>query len=178
MILSGSGDALASPTFRRLLRRIHGHTFPNLKDVALHTNGLKWTKQAWDSMPGVQPLMGGAVISIDAACAETYQENRRGGNYGTLLENLEFIRTLGLTISAAFVVQENKFREMLDFVSLHRDHFGFSVTFRQLANWRFREGEFLSRAVHLPSHPCHQELVELLTRPEFHQPRVWLGGLG
>ena len=137
----------------------------------------------WSSLPAnVRALVKDAEISVDAASAATYALNR-GGHWEVLLENLAFVAELRRQgplewVGLSFVVQENNFGEMPAFVALARS-FGFDlVLFNQIVNWgTFSPPDFRRRAVHLPSHPRHPELIELLQSAAFADPIVHLGNL-
>jgi MoaA/NifB/PqqE/SkfB family radical SAM enzyme len=182
--ITGSGDPFGSPYFRSWLETMKRSEMPKLTHIHLHTNGQLWTPAAWGRIdPDVRALVQSTEISIDAACAETYALNRRGGHFERLLRNLAFIRqlrTLGplRSVKISMVVQANNFREMPAFVELGM-RFGFDIVyFGQLTNWgTFSDGEFRSRAVHFPRHPLHAEFLEVLRDPLFEDPRVDLGNL-
>jgi len=176
IVLSGYGDPFASPSYRGLLQGFRHEDFPRLRRIELHTNGQLWNEAMWRSMPAVHPYVQAAEISIDAATAETYALNRRGGDFARLLRNLDFLRTLPIALKISCVVQANNYREIPAFVEWGR-RCGFSVYFSQLVNWgTFRREEFLARAVHLPGHPEHAGLVAHLRRVE-GVPGVDLGNL-
>ncbi len=161
LIISGTGDPFASSSYRRLLERFVPGDYPHLESIHLHSNGLLWDSAAWQSMQAAQPFVRTAEISIDAASAETYGLNR-GGDFDRLLDNLTFLARLPIAITLSFVVQQNNYREMADFVNLAQG-FGFAVYFSQLVNWgTYRRSEFLKRAVHLPDHPEYGAFRALL----------------
>ena len=184
LYITGSGDPFGSPYFRKWLQTMKKAEMPNLQEIRLHTNAQLWTPGLWNSIPEeIRRLVSSAEISIDAARAETYSMNRRGGDFEKLLRNLEFISSLlkngplkSVTIS--MVVQENNFQEMPDFVRLGK-RLGFDVIyFSQLVNWgTFANKEYKRRAVHLPTHPRHSEFVDLLQNRVFEQPEIHLGNL-
>jgi hypothetical protein len=183
LYITGSGDPFGSPFFRDWLRTMEVKETAQLGSIHLHTNGLLWNRRSWTGLPShVRALIKHAEISIDAASAATYARNR-GGRWETLLETLEFVAELRRTgplewIGLSFVVQENNFTEMPSFVGLGR-RFGVDlVMFNQIVNWgTFSHAEFRSRAVHLPSHPRHHELLTLLKEPSLVDPIVHLGNL-
>lgn len=160
LIISGTGDPFASSSYRRLLEEFVPHDYPQLESIHLHSNGLLWNAAAWQSIQAAQPFIRTAEISIDAASSATYAANR-GGDFEQLLENLTFLASLPIAITLSFVVQQNNYHEMADFVSLAQG-FGFAVYFSQLVNWgTFSREEFRRRAVYLPGHPeysafCHK----------------------
>ena len=184
LYITGSGDPFGSPYFKEWLQSMNRADMPNLQNIHLHSNGLLWTPSAWAAIPqDVRQLIGSAEISIDAASAETYAVNRRGGNFEYLLENLEFISGLlknGELIDLCFsmVVQENNFREMPDFVRLARRFRATRAYFMKLDNWgTFSEEEFQKHAVHLPTHPAHAEFAQSLKGKILRDPIVFLGNI-
>lgn len=161
LIVSGSGDPFASSAYRELLQGVNVVDFPRLQSIELHSNGQLWTPKAWAQLASIHPYVQAAEISVDAASAATYAQNR-GGDYGRLLENLAFIATLPIAVKLSCVVQANNFRELPAFAALAAAH-GFSAYCSQLVNWgTFSRGEFAERAVHLPGHPEHGELRKIL----------------
>ena len=179
LYITGSGDPFGSPFFRRWLQTMRRADMPRLERIHLHTNGLLWTERLWETMPAdVRALVKTADISIDAATAETYAANRRGGRFEVLLENLAFVRTLREQgplewLSVNMTVQANNVAEMRDFVRLGERLGADGVYFGHLVNWgTFDDAEFARRAVHLPAHPRHAELLAVLADPVFATPKV------
>lgn len=184
LYITGSGDAFASPSFNRWLRTMDVSRTPRLETIHLHTNAQLWTPEMWAKIPPpTRRLIRSAEISIDAATASTYAINRRGGTFDTLLRNLAFVRDLRteralVFLKISFVVQANNFREMPDFVQLGLEHAVDVVYFGKLVNWgTFGQQAFAERAVHLPDHPEHADLLDVLQHPLLHHPRVTLGNL-
>jgi MoaA/NifB/PqqE/SkfB family radical SAM enzyme len=182
--ITGSGDPFGSPFYRRLLQTMRKEAMPHLENLHIHTNGQLWTPKMWSTIPEViRGFVKTTEISIDAAISATYSINRRGGSFERLLKNLEFISELRRNgplnkVTISMVVQKNNFKEMPDFVSLGK-RFDFDlVSFSRLMNWgTFTDEEYASRAIHLPSHPNHQELHEILRSEVLHEPIVYLGNL-
>jgi MoaA/NifB/PqqE/SkfB family radical SAM enzyme len=184
LYITGSGDSFGSPFFREWLQTMKREDMPNLRMIHLHTNGLLWTPKMWSTIgEDIRELIKSAEISIDAASSETYSINRRGGSFERLLKNLEFIGSLRKSgplewLGISMVVQENNFLEMSDFVNLGKRFSVDTVYFSQLVNWgTYSEEEYCSRAVHLPDHPRHSELADLLKMGIFKEPLVALGNL-
>lgn len=152
--LSGYGDPFASAAYRSILQAVGPGSFPKLQKIHLHCNGLLWDEATWQRLANIHPYVRTAEISVDAADAATYEENR-GGDFDRLRRNLAFISTLPIDTKISFVVQSNNYRQIPAFVLL-AERFGFAVYFSQLVNWgTFSRPEFLQRAVHLPEHPEH-----------------------
>jgi molybdenum cofactor biosynthesis enzyme MoaA len=176
--ITGSGDPFASSLFRNLLRALNADDYPRL-GIELHTNGLLFTRENWDAMSGAQVMIKRVEVSVDAATAETYAINRRGGEWTELLERLELVRRLRESgplehLQLSFVVQANNWREMPAFVRLARGFGADSVLFTAIRNWgTFGVYQFFCRAVHLADHPEHGEFVRALeTETELRDPRV------
>lgn len=179
LYITGSGDPFGSPYFRRWLQTMTRASMPKLERIHLHTNGLLWTPRIWSSIPAeTRALVKSATISIDAAQPETYAENRRGGEFATLLQRLAFIaglRTAGPLqyLEIHMTVQLNNFEEMPAFVELGRRHACDRVTFHQMLDWgSFTPQEYAARAVHRPEHPRHAEFLEMLQHPALQVPLV------
>lgn len=184
LYITGSGDPFGSPFFRQWLQTMKKKDVPNLRKLHLHTNAILWTPKMWDTIsPDIQQLVNSAEISIDAASSKTYAINRRGGSFERLLENLAFISTLRKNgplqwVGVSMVIQENNFMEMPDFVHLGKRFCFDTVYFSKLVDWgTFTKEEFKKRAIHLPTHARHSELVNLLKDKLFKEPLVCLGNL-
>lgn len=169
-----SGDAFGSPVFFTFLRELDASLYPELR-ITLCTNGIGLTERNWNRI--CNEAVDVVYISMDAATSETYAVNR-GGNLVKLLDNLNFVSTLmtsgnvkGFTIS--FVVQANNYHEMPAFGALRESVNASSVLFIQVGNTGvFTKEEYERRAVHLPTHPEHNKLLEVLKNPALGSPIV------
>jgi MoaA/NifB/PqqE/SkfB family radical SAM enzyme len=179
--ITGSGDPFGSNHFRRLLKNIDRHSFPDLK-IHLHTNGQLFNKRAWEELE-LSGLVQSCEVSIDAASAETYRVVRRGGDFDRLLQNLAFVRFLHQSgqiekWTASFVVQAKNFREMPEFVRLIRQFGATDIFFQMIRNWgTFTAEEFVTEFIGNSLHPDHAEFLEVLKAPELQLPHVWLGNM-
>lgn len=179
--VTGSGDPFGSRHFRSVLRRIP--VLPGQRRLQLHTNGLLFNQRAWTEL-ALEGKVDSVWISIDAARPETYSVLRRGGDFGTLVSNLEFLGALRghdafNSLRLDFVVQAENYREMGDFVDLARRVGADSVYFLRLRNWghippaRFREIDVCDAR-----HPEHGALREMLADARLAAANVELGTLG
>jgi tetratricopeptide (TPR) repeat protein len=181
LYVTGSGDPFGSNHFRRLLKNIDHHSFPDLK-IHLHTNGQLFNKRAWEELE-LSGLVQSCEVSIDAASAETYRVVRRGGDFDRLLQNLAFVRFLHRSgqieqWTASFVVQAKNFREMPEFVRLIRQFGATTIFFQMIRNWgTFTAEEFVTEFIGNSLHPDHAEFLEVLKAPELQLPHVWLGNM-
>lgn len=128
IIMSGNGDPLASLICRPLLKN-----WPlNKHRLTLHTNGLLIEKQLKN-----QPVLDQVKqfrISIDAGSAEVYAKVRVGGNWETLIRNLDFVSTLNKPTELIFTVQNNNINDLENFCRLV-EHYKFDGSVTQLDNW-------------------------------------------
>lgn len=184
LYITGSGDPFGSPFFRRWLQTMKRSSMPKLEQLHLHTNGLLWTPRIWASIPEeTRALVTAATISVDAARPASYAENRRGGDFDTLLTRLAFIGGLRRNgplkyLEIHMTVQLNNFEEMAEFVELGRRHACDRVTFHQMVNWgTFTDEEYDARAVHRPAHPRHRDFLDVLHSAPLHDPLVNLSNL-
>jgi hypothetical protein len=184
LYITGSGDPFGSPYFRHWLQTMKRSAMPKLERIHLHTNGLLWTKRIWASIPEeTRALVQSATISIDAATPETYAINRRGGDFATLLERLAFIAELRARgplryLEIHMTVQANNYKEMPAFLELGRRHKCDRVSFHKILDWgSFSPEEYAARAVQLPNHPDHADLLEMLNDPRLEDPLAYLSNL-
>jgi len=184
LYITGSGDPFGSPYFRQWLQTMKRSSMPKLERIHLHTNALLWRERIWDSIPQeTRALIKAATISIDAATPETYAVNRRGGDFHTLLQRLDFIAGLRAGgpleyLEIHMTVQANNYKEMPQFVELGRRYHCDRVTFHQLLDWgTFSPQEFASRAVQNPEHPEHVAFLSMLSHPALEDPIVYLSNL-
>ena len=167
--ITGSGDPFASGHYRYVLQRLSRREIPQLR-VQLQTNGVLLDRRAWQEL-GLDGLVESVWVSIDAAQADTYAIVRRGGSFGRLLQNFDFLSALRREdrirrLRLDFVVQALNFREMPDAVAIARA-FGFDhIHFQMIRNWgTFTVAEFDRHFIGSPDHPDYREFLEVLRHP-------------
>lgn len=179
LIITGSGDPFGSKLFHSFLRQFDPQAAPDLR-ITLSTNGLLFTPSTWSKI--CNEAVDRVDVSVDGASPKSYGLNR-GGDYLKLIENLAFIGQLRASgqlesYELHYVVQENNFREMKDFVELGLRVGCDKVIFKQLVNWgTYSEQAYLDRAVQLKSHLMHAEFARMLRDPIFQHPKVYLHDL-
>lgn len=179
--ITGSGDPFGSRHFRSVLKKLtaDGSSFPRLQ---LQTNGVLFDERAWNEL-NLEGHVRSVWVSVDATDAETYSVLRRGGNFARLLDNLKFLGRLRAecrigSLRLDFVVQNENFAQMPDFVNLANDVGADGVHFLMLRNWgTFSPDEFRDKAVTFDTHPNHSELLNVLTHTRLTQKGVDLGNL-
>jgi MoaA/NifB/PqqE/SkfB family radical SAM enzyme len=172
--ITASGDAFASPVFRKLLQTLKKDDAPNLKFLRILTNGLL-VKKYWDTISDyVKTIPIHISVSVDATEEETYLINRRGGTWEGIHENLKFIGELKASgeicsFQTSFVVQQNNFKEMKDFVKMSENYGANYVQFQIIEPDFIRDlhymdylDEWLEKAIQEKKHPEHKEFLEVL----------------
>lgn len=165
LYITGSGDPFVSVGFREFLINFDKTKWPKLKNIHLHTNATKWTKQLWNEMKNIHPYVHSCEISIDAATKDTYENKvRLGGNWDVLLDNLKFISTINTLkyIKLSFVVQTHNYKEMKLFYNMCNDIFENRayVFFGKINNWgTFTEEEYLEHKIWDSNHPLHEDFL-------------------
>jgi len=180
LYITGTGDPFVAVAFRKFLRDFDKSQWPVLKRIHLHTNATRWTKEMWESMPGVHPYVKSCEISIDAATKDTYENKTRlNGNWDDLIQNLQFISTIPNlhSVKTSFVVQKANYKEIPLFVELVESIFKQSrkeirIFFGRITNWgTFTEEEFKEENIFDTDHPEHQEFLKVMRDLKYH-PRV------
>lgn len=81
-------------------------------------------------------------------------------------------------MNISFVVQENNFREMKKFVEMKRKHRMDNIHFSKLNNrGTYSKKEYKQQAIHLKSHPNHEEFLNRINDPLFVEDHITLGNL-
>lgn len=171
LYLSGSADPFFSKSFRQFLINFDPTKYPKMENIHIHTNGILWTEQLWEKMKSIHPYVKTCEISIDAATKKTYEtEVRIGGNWDTLIKQLDFIINIPTIDSYifSFVVQDVNYKEMYNFYKLiseinKQSDKKINIFFNHITNWgTFSETEYLSKDISNPTHELHLDfLVEL-----------------
>jgi MoaA/NifB/PqqE/SkfB family radical SAM enzyme len=118
--LSGYGDPFYSHSMMEFLINVNKKKLPNLKHIHLHTNALLWNESNWNKIKNSHHYISSAEISIDAASDETYKKVRRGGNWVSLIKNLNYINTIDeiKSVIVSFVLQKDNYHEIYDFYKI------------------------------------------------------------
>ena len=175
--ISGGGEAFSSKHFRSILAALNRDDYPGL-NIYLITNGLLLSRQRWSEYPNLPEMIDILSVSIDAARPDTYENLRRPGKWPVLMRNLEVMAEMRRAqtlrcFQINFVVQEDNFREMLDFVALGKQLGVDDIWFQRLTNYgSFDEPTFARTDVTSPRHPHHAELLEILRNPLLQGPGI------
>src|SRR5208337_2557404 len=86
IFLSGMGEPFFSPVYLSWLKNFKKENYPVLEEIKFNTNGQKITPQLWSKFPAeLKKLKIFFIVSIDGATKPTYEKNRAGGSFKTLL---------------------------------------------------------------------------------------------
>jgi pyruvate-formate lyase-activating enzyme len=175
--ISGGGEAFASRHYRSILAALNRTEYPDLY-LYLITNGQLTTAERWRQFPDLLEMIDILSVSIDAARAETYERLRRPGKWPLLMKNLELIAEMRRSGSIRrfqinFVVQEENYREIPEFVELGTRLGVDSIWLQRLTNYgAYVEGAFAKADVTSPLHPQHAELLDILRSPVMNHPAL------
>jgi MoaA/NifB/PqqE/SkfB family radical SAM enzyme len=182
--VTSGGEALFSRHFRRVLADINPQTCPNLTHLELLTNGMLFDRRQWETFSNLHYLKILVAFSIDACSKETFERIRRNGRWEKMLANLGFAKTLReehkiARFQISYAVQAANFREMPDVVRMAEQLHVDDVFFFRLENiGTYSEDEYRSRNVVEPSHPSHQQFLDVASDPVFGSPIVQWHNLG
>lgn len=143
--VAGMGEVFFSKYYQEILERCDG-----IEGIFILSNGMLAKEEKILPISSREGIKGNVAIavSVDAARAETYEKNRRGGKWSILKKNLQMIGGLVeegkircLTLN--FVVSRNNYQEMAEFVQLAQSVKASAVVFTRLYNWgTYEEEEF------------------------------------
>jgi MoaA/NifB/PqqE/SkfB family radical SAM enzyme len=168
--IAGEGEPFASKVYLDLLERINQRDFPVLK-LNILTNGLLLTPTMWENFKNIHYAINSINVSIDAATGSLYEKIRRGGTFGKLLNNLEFLARLRkenkiASLTIRFVVYSENFHEIIKFVKLGQEINCDLVFFQLIVKFGgFTDDEYKKLAVHHKSHPKHKEFLKIVKNP-------------
>jgi molybdenum cofactor biosynthesis enzyme MoaA len=129
--LSGNGDPLASGIIRPLFQNYQPKVTQKFN---LKTNGLLIKKQLLKS--NLLNNINCYSISVDAGSSDIYKKVRCGGSWTVLLENFDFLLSIGQEkkVTLNFALQKNNFRDVFNFVDLC-SQYNFFGLIHQLDDW-------------------------------------------
>jgi sulfatase maturation enzyme AslB (radical SAM superfamily) len=164
--LAGDGELFFSPWLKSIVKRIDAKKFPRFRLIHVLSNGLLFNEEMYQSLlPGAE-FIRQVCISVDAGNAETYLRVR-GGSWEKLLKNLFWLgvqkklKTIPY-FQMNFTVRLENFESMLEFIQLAKNVGASHVKFT--AFFQFPDmavSNYAEQAIHLSSHPRHQELRKI-----------------
>tara|TARA_Y100000780_G_scaffold159130_1_gene144280 strand:- start:174469 stop:175596 length:1128 start_codon:yes stop_codon:yes gene_type:complete len=168
--ICSSGDPFASQIYRKFLFELEGRKYPSLK-INLNTNGVLLTSHVFEKMNKVHANLGSIFISLDAATEATYNKVRVGGNWDKVIQNIRDLvqaKKRGIIdhLQLDFVVQDNNFHEMPQFVKLGKELGVDQVYFQRISNWgTYSREEFKRKDMAHPQHAQYKRFLEVCRHP-------------
>lgn len=165
----GTGELFASSAISRFYKTLTAEEFPQLK-LIITSNLQLLTKEKWAEFSNLLGFPKDFFVSMDGATKETYEHNRAGANWEKMMENLGYLCSLRKASNAHlehiglnFVVQENNFREIPQFVSMAKQLGVDAVWFQKFTNWgTFTENEYRQKNVFDPQNEYYAEAMDIL----------------
>ncbi len=178
LIVASSGEVFFSKAYQDIL---FSEKINRKKPITIHTNGTLLTKKTLDKLCEKYNNIE-FFISLDACTKKTYEKIRIGGNFETLIKNLEYlskVRKEGKvkTVSILYVLQKDNYKELADTVKLaiKLGFDKFDVT--RINNWgTFTEEEFDKVSMYDKNGNEKKELLKILEDPIFSTKKIEIKG--
>lgn len=176
LTVTPSGDPFASVTFRNFLINLKREDAPNLGGITILTNGLL-VKKYWNELSEfVRSKVDCISVSVDATTQDVYHKIRRGGNFQTLIENLEFIRdeikVRNFAIST--VIQRDNYQQLSDFITFAKrfkcNRLQYQIFEPDFRIWGERSyiDEWKDKAIQEKTHNLHQDFLKYINDIELN----------
>ena len=166
---SGAGDPFISPFCQKIMNEVVGTEQSTFR---IATNGLGFTELWYSRHPNMHKLLDEIEVSVDAGSEETYKIVRKGGNWKTLLKNLEFISTLNRPTFINIVVQKINYREIAQMFELCKKY-KFTLSLKKILPWsQAGMKDFDDMAIWQKEHPDHSDFIEVLKGLDFNSPYI------
>ncbi len=168
--IGGAGEAFLGKGYKRLYSECKG------KRISIATNGQLFTPEVWESLKGNYAYIE-ISVSIDGITEQTYKK-LRGGDFNRLMRNMVFLSQLRREdevncIRANFIVQQDNYLEMEDFVKWAKSMMFDEVYLSDIDNWgTFSDVEFRTISMFDDNHIMKPELAEILKKPIFKESIV------
>jgi sulfatase maturation enzyme AslB (radical SAM superfamily) len=177
LVLSTSGELFASSMLLSFVSSIDFDKFPNVT-LKVQTNGLL-CKQNWHKLGSAQDRVEHLTVTVDAACAKTYEVLRRGGTWKQLVTAMKFLsnkkKLTGMAFNTRMVVQQQNYQEILEFYNFSMEYGADRVEFVRLTNWGTYGANFLTQDVLDCNHAEFSQAQEMIKQVA-GLPRSWLAG--
>jgi len=168
VVLSGVGEAIASPHSRKLIKRI-SEMFPKVK-FSLISNGVLCDRTNLEELGIINKLLS-VTISMHAVKKQTYDKLVLGGNFERVMKNLEFLSELKRTdrlekFILNFVVNAYNYKEMIPYIKM-AEKLGATVGFLELLKLETNEQIFDKLNIVNERHPKYNDFVKIMKNPVF-----------
>lgn len=169
VVLSGVGEAIASPHSRKLIKRI-SELFPNVK-FSLISNGVLCDRKNLEEIGIIDKLLS-ITVSMHAVTKNTYDKLVIGGNFEKVMNNLKFLSELKKEgkldrFILNFVVNAYNYKEMVLYIKMAQQ-LGATVGFLELLKLETNEEVYDKLNIFNEKHPEYNKFVKVLKNPIFH----------
>ncbi len=173
LMLNTSGEVFAS---KYCLNLLHAPETMRRDNIAIYTNGTLLSSEKVDWLLNVYKKLE-LSISIDAATEETYQKLRRGGDYNTLLKNIEYIvkqKQAGKIAywQVTFVCQRENIQEMQQFVTQAKQWGVDTIGINYIENWGVYGEEEYQKVSIIDGDVIKEEYRKYFTEELLHDDKV------
>jgi len=164
LVMSTSGEIFASEMLLGLLKKINMRDFPNLK-LHLQTNGLLMKKK-WSYLQEWEDRVNIVNLTADSCSKNTYEKLRRGGNFETLIDVLDWFKEKkkekNIHLIIKCVLQKNNYNEVLDFYNFFKNHGANEIHYVRISDWGTYGNNFQQVDVFNKTHPQYNEALKEL----------------
>ena len=161
--LSGDGELFFSPWLKSIVKRLNPEEYPRFRHIIVLSNGLLFNEKTYNELlPGSQYIKK-VSISVDAGNSDTYTRVR-GGSWERLVNNLHWMGEMKKQkrfsyFQLNFTLRRDNYRSVPEFIELGKRVGAGNVKFTAFFDYPESAIEdYLSEAIHLPSHPEHSDL--------------------
>lgn len=172
----GNGELFFSPYYKDI---IFNHYESD--NIALISNGMLFTPENWSFLEKRYQNIS-LEVSIDSVNPDTYKK-LRGGDLHKLRKNMEFASQLRKQnklkkLSISFVIQDDNYKEMIDFVeygkSIHADF----IHFMKLNSWgHIPSEEFIKMDVYDERNVHHKDFINIIKNPIFLESNIHIDNI-
>lgn len=170
------GEPYASIYYKNLIGKLLQY-----KNVSLmiRTNGSLLLKNAQLIENYLDQLI--FSISIDAASKEVYEKVRRGGNWETLIENLNYIKRLTdnnptFRVTSRYTIQKENLDDVIPFLSFSKQY-NLHVDYAVMEDWGVWVDNYEENCAHLPAGGVYEKFIKVINDPIFTEYNINVDGL-
>lgn len=135
LLVGGGGEAFLSKNYRRV---IYGGS-EKRNSIIIMTNGTLFNGSEWKKLEGKYEHIS-FLVSVDAAVKDTYEKLRCGGNYDSLMKNMDLLAELRKenkvdSVKVIMIVQRDNFEEIPAFIRWATAKGFDGVSLSHIRNW-------------------------------------------
>ena len=177
VVLSQSGEALASKHSLRILKSLTPAKYPDLK-VELFTNMTLVSPKMWESLGESAGCIKRIFMSVDGATPPTLEKLRRGLKWSRLLEALAFVLDLRMSgrlewTTLQLVLQKDNFRELQELLDLASTYCLDTVMISKIESHGSYEGDtFHELNIGDPANPLFADYMAAVEAAKRHHVRM------